>query len=391
MRIVGRDGDSFVYYSMLFHVPLQLIRDSNPNVINEGLLKGSIIHIPGFKKQKISSSMRITLPEIAENFRVSADALWVLNGDFEPSQEVKIPVSINRPAIKTKKRYDYSSLTKDLIRLKKLYPFLEIQTIGKSVLGKDILEVSLGKGREIVHYNGSFHANEWITSAILMRWLNDLLISLSTGLPLYGLYTLPIYETKRISMVPMVNPDGVDLVLHGTRAAEGKFDVEAMNGGSDEFYAWKANIRGVDLNNQYPARWEIEKRRKIPQAPAPRDFPGEAPLTEPEAVAMWELAQKRDFEKVMALHTQGREFYWGYEGKEPSNAGWIAEEFEKKSGYKAVRYVDSHAGYKDWFIQEYQRPGFTLELGKGINPLPLSQMDTIYCETLGMLMAALYR
>ncbi|RFU65698.1 M14 family metallopeptidase [Peribacillus glennii] len=390
MKISGRDGDSFIYYSMLFHVPLELIRDANPHIANEKSLKGSLIHIPGFRKKKIPS-MGLTFMEIANSYHISVDALGLLNGSLGiGSQEVIIPININSPVINTKKFYDYASLTSDLTRLEKLYPFLEIETIGTSVLGKDIFEVRIGKGSEIVHYNGSFHANEWITSAILMRWLNELLISLSTGLPLYGLYTLPIYEGKKISIVPMVNPDGVDLVLHGSRAAEGKFDVEDINAGSEEFYAWKANIRGVDLNNQYPASWEIEKKRKKPQAPSPRDYPGEAPISEPEAVAMMELAQKRDFEKVIALHTQGREFYWGYEGYEPSYAFFIAEEFEKQSGYKAVRYVDSHAGFKDWFIQEYQRPGFTLELGKGINPLPLSQMDTIYRETLGILMAGLY-
>lgn len=64
-----------------------------------------------------------------------------------------------------------------------------------------------------------------------------------------------------------------------------------MNNGNPAFYAWKANIRGVDLNNQYPANWEIEKQRKIPKAPALRDFPGETALSEPEALAMKELAK----------------------------------------------------------------------------------------------------
>jgi g-D-glutamyl-meso-diaminopimelate peptidase len=35
-------------------------------------------------------------------------------------------------------------------------------------------------------------------------------------------------------------------------------------------------------------------------------------------------------------------------------------------------------GYKDWFIQDYKKPGYTIEVGKGINPLPIEQFNKIY-------------
>ena len=76
-----------------------------------------------------------------------------------------------------------------------------------------------------------------------------------------------------LSLVPMVNPDGVDLVLHGPPLMR-REEVIKINHGSEEFVHWKANIRGVDLNNQYPANWEIDKKRKAPKSPAPRDYPG---------------------------------------------------------------------------------------------------------------------
>ena len=157
-----------------------------------------------------------------------------------------------------------------------------------------------------------------------------------------------------------------------------------------DFSGWKANIRGVDLNNQFPANWEIEKERKEPKAPAPRDYPGDAPLTEPEAIAMADLARNEQFNRMLAFHTQGKEFYWGYEGLEPPESEVIANEFARVSGYRAIRYIDSHAGYKDWFIQEFRRPGFTIELGEGVNPLPISQFDEIYQDALGIFLASLY-
>ena len=58
-----------------------------------------------------------------------------------------------------------------------------------------------------------------------------------------------------------------------------------------------------------------------------------------------------------------------------------------QAGYsiEEVPYNSSFAGYKDWFIQDYNRPGFTIEAGLGENPLLISQFDEIYRDNLGIL------
>ena len=53
-----------------------------------------------------------------------------------------------------------------------------------------------------------------------------------------------------------------------------------------------------------------------------------------------------------------------------------------------VPYASGFAGYKDWFIQEFHRPGYTIEVGQGVNPLPLDQFDTIYRDNLPILVIA---
>ena len=40
--------------------------------------------------------------------------------------------------------------------------------------------------------------------------------------------------------------------------------------------------------------------------------------------------------------------------------------------------MSGYAGYKDWFIMNYDRPGYTVEAGLGENPLPMSQFAQIY-------------
>jgi len=50
-----------------------------------------------------------------------------------------------------------------------------------------------------------------------------------------------------------------------------------------------------------------------------------------------------------------------------------------------VPYASSFAGYKDWFIQTYDSPGYTIEAGLGTNPLPISQFNEIYRDNIGIL------
>jgi g-D-glutamyl-meso-diaminopimelate peptidase len=395
MKISVRSGDSFWYYSQLFYIPIGLIIDSNPSLDPDSLKIGTEVDIPGFINENYKVEEGDTFWKLAAQRNIHVDGLLLLNGYVNPDalkigSTILLPSRVTSPIVNGRQGYSSDILERDLTRLKELYPFVKLSSIGKSVLGKPLYEIKIGDGTKKVHMNASFHANEWITTAILMTFLNDFLLSLTNMMPIRGVETMSVYKGVTLSFTPMVNPDGVDLVLKGP-PSEMKEQVLKINNGSTDFTGWKANIRGVDLNNQFPAKWDLEKERKEIKSPAPRDFPGDKPLSEPETIAMAELAQEELFDRMLALHTQGKEFYWGYEGLEPPEAERLADDFERVSGYRSVRYIDSYAGYKDWYIKEFQRTAFTLELGKGINPLPLSQFDEIYRDTLGIFLAAVYR
>jgi g-D-glutamyl-meso-diaminopimelate peptidase len=394
MRVRVRSGDSLWYYSQLFRIPLNLLTDSNPELNPAKLQVGEQIQIPGFIARPYTIKRSDTFWKLSSTGNVSVDALLLLNQHVNPNQlkigeTIQLPVRVTSPVVNGKRNYDYQALQADLNQLKEIYPFILINSIGKSVLGLPILQIRLGNGQKKVQMNASFHANEWITTAILMSYLNTYLLSLTNSTSIRGIPALPLYHRVDLTIIPMVNPDGVNLVLNGP-PAQIRERVMEINNGSSDFSGWKANIRGVDLNNQYPAKWEFEKERKEPKAPAARDYPGDSPHTEPEAIAMANLARNIPFDRMLAFHTQGKEFYWGYEDLEPPESKRIADEFARVSGYKSVRYIDSHAGYRDWFIQEFRRPGFTIELGEGVNPLPISQFDEIYEDVLGIFLAALY-
>ena len=56
--------------------------------------------------------------------------------------------------------YSYSILQSNIKSLKKLYPFLEVSSSGKSVLGNDIPVIKIGRGEKEVFYSAAIHANE---------------------------------------------------------------------------------------------------------------------------------------------------------------------------------------------------------------------------------------
>ena len=150
------------------------------------------------------------------------------------------------------------------------------------------------------------------------------------------------------------------------------------------------NTTGVDLNLQFPAGWEKAKEIKYNQgftSPAPRDFVGFGPLTEPEALAVYNFTLEHTFRLVIAFHTQGEVIYWQFQNYNPPRSFYIGTQFANSSRYELsdTPYNSSFAGYKDWFIQNYNRPGYTIEVGLGTSPLPLSQFGKIYSDNLGIL------
>ena len=157
------------------------------------------------------------------------------------------------------------------------------------------------------------------------------------------------------------------------------------------FCWWKlGKTIGVDLNLQFPAGWEQAKEIKYSQGfnqPAPRDFVGYGPLTEPESLAIYNFTLMHDFRLVIAYHTQGKEIYWQFQNFNPPDSLEIGEKFAQASGYRLseIPYNSSFAGYKDWFIQTYNKPGYTIEAGIGKNPLPISQFDEIYNDNISIL------
>ena len=284
-----------------------------------------------------------------------------------------------------------------ILALVEKYPFCRTEVIGSTAFGRPLRTLVIGDGPRKVIYSASHHANEWITSLVLLKFAEELAQSISENGVIFGVEARQLADTATIYMVPMVDPDGVDLVTGAI--PPGSIPYEAARNLA-EFYpdipfpgGWKANLLGVDLNLQYPAGWLQAREIKFSQGftqPGPRDYVGRAPLNQLESRALAGYTEFIAPALVLAYHAQGEVIYWQFRDYEVPGAEELGEAFAAVSGYalEDTPFESSFAGYKDWFIQEFRRPGYTIEVGQGENPLPLDQFEKIYSDNLGILVIA---
>lgn len=351
-------------------------------------------YINGYTKYEIKPGD--TLYNLANKYSTTISAILTANPGIS-ANALKIGDVITIPfgsVVPTNISYTYDVLKLNVPALKTIYPFLEIGFIGKSILGNQIPFIKFGKGQKEVLYVASTHSNEWITSSLLMKFIEILSKSYVNKLNIFNYSADFLFNNVSLYVVPMLNPDGVNLVTglypmtstiykNAEEIATSFPTIPFPNG-------WKANIKGIDLNLQFPADWKKAKEIKFAQGfnkPAPRDYVGPSPLSEPESIALYNFTLEHNFNLILTYHTQGKVIYWQFQNYTPPISENIANMFASVSGYlpEETPLSSSFAGFKDWFIMDFGRPGFTIEAGFGNNPLPISQFDEIYKDNIGIL------
>lgn len=264
----------------------------------------------------------------------------------------------------------------------KAHPCSKSFFIGRSVLGRKIRVLSIGKTSGSMLFVGATHGSEWLTALLVFRFFEEVCFAFEREEKLCGIDVAKAISERGFSVIPVLNPDGTEINIMGKSAAFSSANkIERLSKG--DYRHWNANAAGVDINHNFGAGWEIlhqqERENKI-FGPSPKKYGGPRAFSEPETRAVCGFCSTFEVKRLYSFHSQGEEIYWYYGSRTPIISRDIAKEFASSCGYKVCMPsgMAANGGLKDWYIEKFGRPGFTVEIGKGENPLPISDFDEIY-------------
>ena len=263
--------------------------------------------------------------------------------------------------------YSYEQMLADAQALAVQYPqLISTETIGYSVEGRELLLIQLGRGEKKVVLAGAHHAREYISSTFLMETVDEYAQAYYASGDFGGYDIKKLLDSLTVYIVPMVNPDGVNLVQNGVESTLDPDKVKSMRMMMEGYDEWKANINGVDLNRQYPCHWD--EKASNTDVPSSEMYKGTAPATEPEVQAMMALCEANDFVLAASFHTKGEVIYWADSGTEQAIAAddSIAQTLAEVTGYNLQPVSEDPAqygaGFENWFRQDFELPAFCIEL-----------------------------
>ena len=243
--------------------------------------------------------------------------------------------------------------------------------VGRSILGEEIKAYIIGEGRRRVALFGAHHASESITCNLLFAFLHELAVRIKEMSP----YECMLVRHFSYVIVPCVNPDGIEIAMHGADTSPLREREEKML--MESAAPWQANARGVDLNHNYAfGFYEYKKlEEKMGIRAGASLYSGEYPESEPESSACARLVRVLAPIGVLSLHSQGEEILYS-RGEHLSR---IAERMSRLSGYtpSSPTGTAAYGGLCD-YTSSLGIPSFTIEVGKGKNPLPISLTPSLF-------------
>ena len=148
---------------------------------------------------------------------------------------------------------------------------------------------------------------------------------------------------------------------------------------------WQANARGVDLNHNFNCGFFEYKKTETERGitAGATLYSGEYPESEPESRAVASLVRVLSPIGVISLHSQGEEILHG----ESEKLFRIGERMTELSGYPnaAPSGTAAYGGLCD-YTSSIGIPSFTVEVGKGRNPLPINLLPRLYSRLYPLLL-----
>lgn len=300
--------------------------------------------------------------------------------------------TVTDPIVKVAEKYTYDQMSQDIQKLSARYgSHMKVNVIGTSLDGRNLYEIIVGNQNAPKHIliHAGIHAREYMTPLLVMKQLEYGLAFYDSG-SYNGTPLSQLFNQVAIHYVPMVNPDGIAISQFGESGIRSEslrqqirqcYENDKELGRTSATYEryllyWKADARGTDLNQNFPADWD-----QVSSSPKPSygTYKGTSSLSEPESQALANLALSRNWALTISYHSMGNLIYWDYAGnkvKESSKA--LADLMASKTGYR-LGGSSGHGGFKDWVqIKDAPIPSVTIEVGSVTCPMPVSEFPAVW-------------
>ena len=257
---------------------------------------------------------------------------------------------------------------------KKLMDFLsapregmEVLSIGRSILGRDIPIISLGVGKRAVLYVGGIGGAQRHTGTLLLDFVQDYLRQYERKATVYEYPMSYLFGERRILILPMLNPDGIEYGLHGIDMENPLAQrVERMCEGTS-LSSWQANARGVDLRHNFDVgfrQWKKQEHVLGIAGGAPFGYGGEFPESEPESVALCRFLRRHrdEIKGILTLHSGTGEICCCCEDHLTAKCMAAGRVLSRMTGYgmKRPEEITPVGGLADWCVSTLSRPAFDL-------------------------------
>lgn len=339
------------------------------------------------KKYSIREEMCETIPL---NRAIKEDKIYLTKGNIVDT---------------SKSKYTYEDMIKDLDLLSKKYKEkMHINILGITYDNRNIYEIIIGNihSKKHILIHAGIHGREYLNSLMLIKQIEYYLDSYETN-EYNGISYRELFENITFHIVPMVNPDGITISQIGINGIRNSDLKECINkcyqedirdkytNDNYESYLkkWKANARGVDLNRNFNASWDL-----LNQSPHPsfENYKGKCYESELETRALVGLTNMYNFVLTISYHSSGNIIYWDYidslTKNECSNLADITNKctkYEKAMSDFNYNEVVS-GGYKDWASSKNQNPipSITIETGEGNCPLNIKEFNNLWESNRGL-------
>ncbi|MEE0945974.1 MAG: M14 family zinc carboxypeptidase [Acutalibacteraceae bacterium] len=275
------------------------------------------------------------------------------------------------------KNTDYTDLKmKNSIRaLTKQYPFIKSFSIGQSCMGREISAIKIGKSSDCILFVGGFKGSEAITSALLLRFAEELCDGIKNSTSVCSVNIEKIMEQKSLIIVPRINPDGCEISLCGA-AASGAYVKQIRRLSQGDTLHWDANLRGVEINRNFSCGWYRDKTENGTRiVPSKANYGGAYPESEPETAALIGLCSKVNILRAVSFGINGRVIYSDFGDKISEKSEKLTALMSQVSGYRVNEIPFCFDGsFEKWFAKTYQRPSISVKIGD--MPSPVDSINT---------------